>query len=390
LTKHHIPVLDGLRGLAVLLVLWDHAPQTIFPESLASIGRTAHFGNFGVDLFFVLSGFLITRILLVEREAGVPVRWFLIRRAARIFPIYYLLLVAMTFLRPHPDIKWCAVYLSNYSTMLTEPGGPPSFLRHTWSLCVEEHFYACWPLLVGFLPTVWSRRIILLGVIPFSIVSGVLLLLLPATPAWSIVQGWIDSGRVAQFDAPGIVLFGTQTRVLSLALGSLFAYHEEAIRRHAGRALAIAAAAMLAAFAVSRSTPRLCAGLETTFGLPFPVESWQWLARIIATSMATSSTLLAVIATEQIRFSPTRFLTIAPLRGVGRISYGIYLFHLPIFGLLGIHRYGARNDDLAVWAVIAALFAVATLSYFVIERPILRWASGFRVASSRVPSPAAG
>ena len=93
----HLPVLDGLRAVAVLLVLWCHVPLATagYPEWLRTANTLVGPGGTGVELFFVLSGFLITRILIREREQQVPVRWFLLRRILRIFPIYYLLLLVM-------------------------------------------------------------------------------------------------------------------------------------------------------------------------------------------------------------------------------------------------------------------------------------------------------
>ena len=88
--KDHIPELDGLRGIAVLMVLWVHLQIGAFGPAVARLRTLLLPGDFGVDLFFVLSGFLITRILLVDRSVGVPVRYFVMRRFLRIFPIYYL------------------------------------------------------------------------------------------------------------------------------------------------------------------------------------------------------------------------------------------------------------------------------------------------------------
>jgi peptidoglycan/LPS O-acetylase OafA/YrhL len=378
--RDHLPALDGLRGVAVLLVLWDHAPQAIFPSWMRTLVQTTHPGGFGVDLFFVLSGFLITRILLAEREAGVPVRYFLLRRAARIFPIYYLLLSAMAVLHPHREIPWCAVYLSNYYPSFHETGSA-SWLRHTWSLCVEEHFYSCWPLLVAFLPVRWSRRLITLVVIPATILAGALITLLPRIgPAWSAIEQLVASGQLEQFERLGLVLFGTQCRMLSLAIGALLAFHESALRRAWTGSLAVAALGGALAWLLSRSTPALCDALGAAFPGPFPAKDWRVLIGVVATSLATSSVMLGVIAIEERARSPARLLELAPLRGIGRISYGLYLFHLPLFGRLDVHGLAKEGRTLEVWGVLALLFAVATLSYFLLERPILRWASRFRTA----------
>jgi len=357
----HLPLLDGLRGIAVLLVLWDHAPRALFPQWLREVGRLRNTGNFGVDLFFVLSGFLITRLLLAGREAGVPVRYFLLRRACRIFPIYYLLLLALGLLRPHPEIAWCALYLSNYHGVLADL--PPSWLRHTWSLCVEEHFYACWPLVVSFLPPRSSRRVILAVVVPGALLAAVALVLLPA------------NGR---FDRLELIRYGTQCRVLSLAVGALFAYHEASFRTRARSWLAAAALAFAAAAGLSLAAPAIGAALQRTFALPFPARDWGVLTGFVATTLASSATLASVLALRGRDWRPIALLEARPLRAVGRISYGLYLYHVPLFAALGIHRLAQQGATWSVVAIVAALFAVATVSYLVIERPILRWASRFR------------
>jgi peptidoglycan/LPS O-acetylase OafA/YrhL len=315
----------------------------------------------------------------------VPVRYFLVRRAARIFPIYYLLLLVIALVRPHPEIKWCAVYLSNYYGALRAPE-TSSWLHHTWSLCVEEHFYSCWPLLVAFLPLRVSRRIIGAVVIPGAILCGIVLLLLPAIgPVWSWIEGLIGRGRIDRFDRYDLILFGTQCRVLSLALGSLFAFHETTIRTRLGKSLIAAGLGLVAAVLVIRATPALGAALEMLVGPAQPAGRWNVLPRVVATSFTTSSLLLLLIATEARPRSPTRLLQFAPLRAVGRISYGLYLYHLPLFQFLGLSHLGREGESGRIWAALAALFAVATLSYFVIERPILRWAARFRVAPPTAP-----
>src|SRR5262249_44746682 len=134
-----LPILDGLRAVAVLLVLWAHVAPDLpgYPAALAAARALIDPGSLGVDLFFVLSGFLITRILLAERASGHAVGWFLLRRALRILPAYWLLLGLMWCLRPGPEMPWCALYLANFWFIAHDVWSP---LKHTWSLSVEEHF----------------------------------------------------------------------------------------------------------------------------------------------------------------------------------------------------------------------------------------------------------
>ncbi len=386
--RRHLPVLDGLRAIAVLLVLWDHAPGAIVPNWMTALAKWRNPGNFGVDLFFALSGFLITRILLAERADGVPVRYFLLRRAFRIFPVYYLLLLVMAIARPHPEIGWCAVYLSNFHSVVRDAHS--SWLQHTWSLCVEEHFYAVWPLLVGLLPRRASHFVVAAIVVPGAVLAGVFFVALPAIePIWRAIEAQIAAGTIDRFDRLGLVLFGTPCRVLSLALGSLLAYHESALCRRWQRSVAIAAIGLASATALSIGTPALCAAIGRHFRLPFPATDARLLIGVVSTSIATSSTLLLVLAVSSGRSKAaalvTALLAAAPLQAIGRISYGLYLLHLPLFRAFDVHRHAREGATWSVWGVIAGLFALATLSYVTVERPILRFAMRFRRAPSRAP-----
>src|SRR5882672_2186860 len=124
------------------MVLWSHVPVASTPGVVRLLRSAFNPGYLGVDLFFVLSGFLITRILLADRENERPLRFFLARRALRIFPIYYLLLAVLLLAKPGQYLAWCAIYLSNFHFMFDKTPNP---LPHTWSLAIEEHFYLIWP-----------------------------------------------------------------------------------------------------------------------------------------------------------------------------------------------------------------------------------------------------
>jgi peptidoglycan/LPS O-acetylase OafA/YrhL len=159
----YVRQLDGIRAVAVLLVIVSHW----FPGDV--VGKFG-FGAIGVDIFFVLSGFLITRILIVERlnfeinpsthSRLKAIRNFMVRRSLRIFPIYYLLLVLLILFKdqfPNPvslDWKWYFFYLQNILFYInkTWPGGK---LSHLWSLAVEEQFYLFWPWIILFVSQRW-------------------------------------------------------------------------------------------------------------------------------------------------------------------------------------------------------------------------------------------
>src|SRR4029450_1185274 len=158
----HVPVLDGLRGIAILMVLGHHYSivwsRTIPLES--GIRSVLEFGWCGVDLFFALSGFLITGILIDAKGQESYFPRFYWRRLVRIFPLYYVFLAAVFVLLPFfPGIGvttaqvapwWYLTYLQNWKP---NRGASDPFLGHTWSLAVEEQFYGVWPLIVRFSST---------------------------------------------------------------------------------------------------------------------------------------------------------------------------------------------------------------------------------------------
>jgi len=368
----HLPALDGLRGIAVLLVLWAHLPRDIAGPWIARLEYVVRPGYLGVDVFFVLSGFLITRILLGERERadcggtregrfGAPAR-FWIRRSLRIFPIYYLGLGAVSLWYRGVDVGWSAVYLQNFwYAWHADLHGP---LKHTWSLAVEEHFYLVWPFVVLWLPVPRSRAIVQYGLLPLSVFAAIATVL--------VLEPTI---------ATELVYRGTPYRVGSLALGAIFAYHEGWIRTHPGRALGVAAALLAVAL------------LVVPLGR-FGFAGWHPLSKMVGfAALSGAIVLAAVVAPTRLRKLHT-VLAHASLRGIGRISYGIYLYHFPIYVALGL-RFPAPGTDptLATAAVgIAATLVLAWLSFHAIERPLLRFKDRF--AAPRVatlpPGPGRG
>ena len=356
----HLPALDGLRGIAVLLVLWCHVPLTTvgYPQWLG----LAHFlvtpGALGVEIFFVLSGFLITRILLAERRIGTPVRWFLLRRAFRIFPIYYLLLLVLLPTRPLGEIAWCAVYLHNLDAILW---AHPTPLAHTWSLCVEEHFYLLWPPLVAFAGAATAERVLWRFVLPLAMVGAVVV------------------GYTVQHDyVLNAVQHGSPFRFLSLGAGCLLAFHERALVERVWLRVLLIVACLVTAAALY---PVLLFALVPYWRggpwLPPQLELPLWLPYSVALG---TGIVLTAIGVRPTGWSPLRILAWAPLRAVGRISYGLYLYHWPIYWAVLLEAPTPPRVLLA----LGLTFAVATGSYWLVERPLLRYAGRFRGA----PAPA--
>ncbi|MFO1076473.1 MAG: acyltransferase [Planctomycetota bacterium] len=352
----HLPALDGLRAIAVLLVLWTHVPPTItpgYPTWLLWAHTILEPGALGVEIFFVLSGFLITRILLAERREDRPVRWFLLRRVLRIFPIYYLLIAILAVVRPGGYLAWCATYTSNVLTITRPAEQFP--LQHSWSLCVEEHFYLLWPLAVAFT----SRRR------PLQVILAAMPVMLGA--AFAV-------GALCDRDlAMRIVAHASPIRFFSLASGCLIACGEPWLMARPGRLVAIALALVVPALAANNLVlyvlvPQWTGGRCAP---PLAIAPGLWLLAL--TSSATIA-LLTTLAFGGGRWSPWRLLSWAPLRAVGRISYGLYLYHLPIFHAL----LRPTPSGMRIALAVSLAFLAASLSYTLIERPILRYGSRLR------------
>ncbi len=311
--RDHIPALDGLRGVACLLVVAGHLG---FVTTLP----VAHLD--GVEVFFVLSGFLITRILLHNADRGIPLRHFLIRRAFRIFPIYYLV-VGVAAIVGTGAIWTAATYVYNFTPERTLHWS----LGHTWSLCVEEHFYLVWPFAVMMLGAVRSRAWAVRALV-WSMVASLALEL--AGPQLGL------GNRTSE-----LLYRATPFRAVALVAGCLLAFGEARWRGHHGFGLAGLACVVASSLAIT---------YMPLFALHLTAE--RGLSTLMASGLLVAATgvLAAVFA-------------LAPLRWLGRISYGIYLYHMPMIALFG--GYG--------WHIVAlTTLAVSAVSYLVYERPMMR------------------
>jgi peptidoglycan/LPS O-acetylase OafA/YrhL len=354
--RGYLPHLDVVRGTACLMVLAAHLKAI---PALHWVHDQV--GTAGVGLFFAMSGFLITRILISDKAAGRGLNAFYNRRAARIFPIYFLVLAVLWLLWPGRELGWAASFSFNlnYVTGAREyfhvDAGerpiPP--IAHFWSLCVEEHYYWFWPALVWLLPTRFYRWLPALCVAATPPVTYLVLTQLRA-------RGFQDAAL------PGMIWRLTPTQLVALSYGALVAIYERPLLTRSLRVfranipplMVVGAVSLIAAvggwlvlFAVARgATTRLiwqptllhlgCGGL-LALGLCFPI-----LGRLRA------------------------------LCGVGRISYGVYLFHLPVYAALGLAQSAA---PVAAWrgaVAVTVTFVLAALSFRLLESPILAWVRG--------------
>jgi peptidoglycan/LPS O-acetylase OafA/YrhL len=347
----HLPSLDGLRGVAVLLVLLTHLSLATALPSLESFKNAIRAGYLGVDIFFVLSGFLVTRLLCHDRASGRTLGRFLWRRSLRIFPAYYLLLAILAVVAPGSYIWACLFYVSNFVDAAAPDVAHP--MRHAWSLAIEEQFYLVWPLVffaVGGVGTARSRWAAWVGMPAIALASLALL-------AFASTQGH-DLGDWT-YRLP-------TTRLLSLSLGCSIAFAEPWLRAKPRRlVIGTILALCLGAAGLALGARYRLNGAIATIGF----SGISLSAVLIALTLdATRSTLRVVLAN-------------APLQAVGRISYGLYLYHFPIFVAMGV-RYADDAPSLGRIALATTIaFAVAAISFVVYERPIL-------AARDRIPTPA--
>jgi peptidoglycan/LPS O-acetylase OafA/YrhL len=338
--KTYMKQLDGLRAFAVVFTMITH--YTLLQGSLMGY---IPFGQMGVRLFFVLSGFLITGILLrtrAEDQLGAALRIFYCRRFLRIFPVYYvtLLVTALVNIRPvRQTFFWHLAYLSNFYFAWRVP--PASPVTHFWSLAVEEQFYLIWPGLMLFLP-----RRHLLKVIIAAVFIG---------PLTRFI------GLLIHFDPAGI---GPFSFFDTLGMGAILAYLWD---RDLGNPVA--------ALAFSR--------IALWIGLP------AYTVLMVAQNMAPNSigvnvwydfalAFLFVWLVSRAAYSFSgpvgALLEWKPINYLGKISYGVYVLHafMPVvlfYGLRWTHL--SIDNQLARFLVLSAMsIAAAAVSWHFLERPI--------------------
>jgi peptidoglycan/LPS O-acetylase OafA/YrhL len=364
-----MPALDGLRGLAVLMVLVFHFVSNTLPTNLLErvVVSVTNYGAYGVELFFVLSGFLITGILYDSQNNPRYFRNFYMRRLLRIFPLYYGVLVLVFFVAPLiPSLRgptldylvdrqaWAWLYAVNVY-IARDGDWTFSYLDHFWSLAVEEHFYLFWPMVVFVL----ARRPRALIVAGLAISLGALLARLTGS-----IMGlsWWTTYVLTPFRLDG------------LALGAFLAV---TARQPGGMAF------------LARTLPRVAAiasGLLAATFVWTALESHKHLELVLPIRAGLILALLGCLLLWSLnapKQSPTsRFFCSRTMTFFGTYSYGLYVYHHFISYYLSSNRtelelaqwLGSHEAAVALQASLGASvsLAVAYLSYELFEKRFLR------------------
>jgi peptidoglycan/LPS O-acetylase OafA/YrhL len=354
----HAPGLDGLRALAVSFVVAYHLGTTS--------GSTLLPGGFlGVDLFFVLSGYLITSLLLVEglQTGRLSIKQFYLRRARRLLPALFALLLTVGAIvavwlpqqaaRMRGDLLAALGYATNWwliaqhSSYFGGEGDRPNLLTHLWSLAVEEQYYLIWPLVLLLLVAIRAKRWFFLLVAVAAVAASAAAAVILYDP----------------FSDPSRVYYGTDTRALAPLLGAALAIslrpwrHRRRLApaaRHTADAVGITALLLLAAVAaVVHDTD------EVLYGPGFLVIAA--LGAVVVGVAGHPGTALGELLGTQ------------PLKWIGERSYAIYLWHWPVCVLtrpgIDIPITGWANAALRVGLSLL----LAEISYWLVERPIRRY-----------------
>jgi peptidoglycan/LPS O-acetylase OafA/YrhL len=364
-SHRYLPALDGLRAFAVAGVIAYHFGF-----------HWANGGYLGVDFFFVLSGFLITSLLAGEWVATrqIRLRQFWARRAKRLLPAVLLLLVVLTLYDwlggPNigsgtfrPDAIATLFYYANWHLIFAHQSYftqflAPSPLKHTWSLAIEEQFYLVWPLatlaMFGLAKRAGPR-----GPRPFRRRLAL---------AVSMVVAAASALEMALLYHPGVdpsrIYYGTDTRAFELLIGAVLALLVTARPDHSPRVRSLLhrvgplAAILLGILWVTAGDDQ---------GNP---SAWMYRGGMVIACLLAAAVIASV---AQPSSGPLgALLSIPPLRWIGRISYGLYLWHWPVYVLMTDVTTGLSRGALLA-ARLAATVGAATVSFYLVERPVRRY-----------------
>ena len=361
-----IPGLDVLRAFAVFFVLIEHFG--VWFDHTSPSGKIIRDviipdGSFGVDLFFVLSGFLITSILLNSRNtpnktrSGI-IKNFFVRRALRIFPIYYLLLIVL-FIINYPDVRSNIGYFATYtSNILSWRTNTWNHFSHTWTLAVEEQFYLLWPWLIIFINEKYLKFVLF-----FAVAVGII-----STYIAINVQHHFGSLLVFNcFDGFGI--------------GGIYAW----IRQKDDRTARFNSILKIIGIPVLIYYTYIKVGLAYNWYVP-----GIFLIKTIYSLVALC--IINLVVNNKSDRANSYLLNNRPLNYIGRMSYGIYLYHYVYLNFFFAYvnkflfditqpypklQVFIHDHHTDYWIELSVVFLIASMSYHFIELPILRLKSRF-------------
>ncbi|MEW6401330.1 MAG: acyltransferase [Chloroflexota bacterium] len=357
-----IPGLDGLRAIAFLLVFALHTEYL-------------QIGWVGVQLFFVLSGFLITDILLKMKDSLPVGKYFLNfygRRFLRIFPLYYIYLLLMTVLtgwfisigfRPilmkvfQDQVGYAYLYVYDFFSALESFKGS-WFLDHLWSLSIEEQFYIVWPLLILLTPEKALKKLFVAFII-LGPLFRLAVFFLHRLPMFSFLQ---DPISLAVYTLPF-------SHIDAFAFGAYITrFHIPRAKQQCWAILFLIPLIGYGTHYAATGTP----GLLLAFGYPVTMpDAFQYLWAYSLMNYFFMIIIYCVVR-EQVFLS---FLESKPLQFLGRISYGLYVYHFPsVWFAFRIRDLGVDErlvKPLVALLAFAGTFTLAVLSYYIMERPII-------------------
>jgi peptidoglycan/LPS O-acetylase OafA/YrhL len=353
-----VPALDGMRAFAVFAVLGAHSGLALFRG-----------GDVGVDVFFVISGFLITTLILEEQDrfGRLDKAKFWMRRLVRLTPPLLAMVVFVTafrliFVGDASTAILEGLYAASYTTNLRTvaqgafPGDPQLYLGHTWSLAVEEQFYLFWPLVLGWAVSKKRRS--------WLVVLGLLYPLLAVLGRWWVVSiGWPDwmqfpALRFEGFAVGLVVAFWLRSPSFRLS------------RRWCDAAWVVGLAVLVTEIVVGHSWR----------------ARWPWVPLSAVDVLATGAVLVGLLRGGPVLRAVSSHRTVAQ---IGKMSYSIYLWHLPIFVYVNSRRFPGLNKPVLAIVEFMLTMVFAAGSYYLIERRLEPLRNKFRpVALSAPPSAA--
>ena len=367
MSSHYIPALDGLRALAVIAVVIYHMNATALQSGLL-----------GVTIFFVLSGYLITGLLIREwsttKKINLPQFW--LRRVRRLFPAIVFVLLGTIVLtgvfapdmltKLRNDIVAALLFFTNWwyifqDVSYFEAMGAPSPVTHFWSLAIEEQFYLIWPplLLLLFSKRV-KKRHIQLGLLVAAIASAAAMAILYSPQA-----------------DPSRVYYGTDTRAFSLLIGAFLAFEFPPARVNGHGRQGFTARDRKIALGVGSAA---LAGILVMMVAVNGYSPFLYYGGIALLSLLTGA---LIITLADGRSPLARFFALRPLVWIGKLSYSIYLWHYPLLLLMNPQNFTGETPWFAYVGQALVILAASAISYYVVEMLLRKGAIGKAIKGIR-------